>query len=544
MRKHWMQIAAVWVLATVAPAAQAQDTSRKQSVEIISAFRPVLKNAAKLPFQATPPAPDAGPVQLQYNIPVQQLYFNLQPLAFRPLALPVDSTGAANNSNYVKLGYGTYNTPLAEAGLSVGDGRFTNVNLLASHISQKGNLRLQRFSKTELNGYVNSRIQKTELYGKVGYWQQTNFLYGPDPAFINTKDDSLRKPYSQFTVKVGGRNAFPTQFGASYNPNATLSLFGDGRSNETNALLELPVDLRLGTNYTIHLTGVADLTSFTPDGGNRYSNNIFYLNPAVSIRSGRLRLRAGIRPTWDNGPARVLPDVLLEAPLSQADLLFTAGWVGHVRKNNYEYLAKQNPWINQPLSQFNTRITDVYAGLRGSVADKLNYRFQFGVTEMLQLPLFENSVRPALFAIRREGKLQAFHTQAELGFVQQNQLQASAKLDWYSIFNQQDEPHAWHFIPLQVTGTLRWQPIKQLQVRGDLFGWQGAVARINPQGNSRRLPAVMDLNAGAEYSITPRIGAWLQFNNIFNNAYERWYNYPVLGFQVIAGIRLTFDQKL
>lgn len=544
MTKQWNYIATAVVLALTASPIQAQDTSRKQSVEIISAFRPVLKNAVKLTFNATPPAPDASSVQLQYSIPVQQLYFNLQPLAFRPLALQTDSTGAANNSNYVKLGYGTYNTPFAEAGLSVGDGKRTNVNLLASHISQQGNLRVQRFSKTELSGFVNTRLKKTELYGKLGYWQQTNFLYGPDPAFINTKDDSLRKPYRNFTLKVGGRNAFPTQFGASYNPNLTVSVFGDGRSNETNALLEVPVDLRLGANYTIHLNSAADLTTFTPQGGSTYSNNIFYINPALSIRTERFRLRAGIRPTWDNAPVRVLPDVLLEVPLSQTDLLVTAGWVGHVRKNNYEYLAKQNPWINQPLSQFNTRITDVFAGLRGSVASKLNYRFQFGVTEMLQMPLFENSLQPAIFNIRREGKLQAFHTQAELGFVQQNKLQASAKFDWYSIFNQQDEAQAWHFIPLQVTGTLRWQPIRQLQVKGDLFAWQGAVARINPLGDSKRLPAVMDLNAAAEYSITPRIGAWLQCNNLFNNAYQRWFNYPVFGFQVIAGIRLTFDQKL
>lgn len=539
-----MHIIAIAVLVLALMPASAQDTSRKQSIEIISSFRPVLKNAAKLPFTATPPAPDASPVQLRYNIPVQQLYFNLQPLAFRPLALLIDSTGDAHNSNYLKLGYGTYNTPFAEAGISVGDGKNTNVNVLASHISQQGSLRVQRFSKTELNGYVNTRLQKTEIYGNVGFWQQTNFLYGPDPAFSNTKDDSLRKPYNSFSLKVGGRNAFPTQFGASYNPNLTLSVFGDRRSSETNALLEVPVDLRIGSTYTIHLSGAADLTSFTPQGGNRYSNHIFYINPAIGIRNERLRLRAGIRPTWDNGPVRVLPDLLLEIPLPDKSLLLTAGWVAHLRKNNYEFLAKQNPWINQPLTQFNTRITDVYAGLRGSVATKLNYRFQFGVTEMLHLPLFENSMQPSLFVVRREGKLQAFHTQAELGFVQQQQLQASAKLDWYSIFNQQDEAQAWHFIPLQVTGTLRWQPIRHLRLRSDLFGWQGAVARINAQGDSKRLPAVMDLNAGAEYQFTPRVGAWLQLNNILNNTYERWFNYPVFGFQVIAGIRLTFDQKL
>ncbi|HMO89603.1 MAG TPA: hypothetical protein PKA69_10590 [Lacibacter sp.] len=523
--------------------ATAQDTSRRQSVEIVSAFKPVLKNAVKQNFTATPPAPDAGPGKLQYSIPVQQLYFNLQPLAFKPLALQIDSGGKAHNSNYVKLGYGNYRTPLAEAGFSIGDGKNTNFNLLASHISQRGDLRVQRYSRTDINAHINSRLNKQEVYGKAGYWQQTNYLYGPDPAFLNTKDDSLRKPYQNFTLHAGVRNAMVTPFGASYNPNLTISVFGDGRSNETNARLDVPVELRIGTSYSVHLQAGTDLTTYTPTGATTYTNHVHYVNPAVAVKNERFRFRAGIRPTWDNGPVRVLPDLLLDVPLQDEQLIFTAGWVGQVRKNNYEYLAKENPWIYQPLEQFNTRITQAYAGLRGTVATSFNYRFQFGVTEFLGLPLFENSQQPALFRIRRESRLQTFHSQAELGYVLQDKLQATAKLDWYNIFRQQDESRAWHFIPLRLTGGLNWQPIKQLQVRSDVFAWQGPVVLLNG-GGTQRLPAVFDLNASLAYQITPLVGAWMQLNNIFNNTYERWNNYPVLGFQIIAGIKLTFDQKL
>ncbi|MBP6687035.1 MAG: hypothetical protein KA160_04180, partial [Lacibacter sp.] len=79
--------------------AAAQDTTKKQSVEIVSAFKPVLKNAVKLNFNATPPAPAAGSPDLVYNIPIQNLFFNLQPVGLKPMSLQIDSAGQAHNSN-------------------------------------------------------------------------------------------------------------------------------------------------------------------------------------------------------------------------------------------------------------------------------------------------------------------------------------------------------------------------------------------------------------------------------------------------------------
>jgi hypothetical protein len=533
-------------VALVTPVRQtrAQDTSRKQSVEIVSAFRPVLKNASKLSFTATPPAPDAATVQLTYSIPVQHLYFQLQPVALKPLALPIDTSGLAHNSNYVKLGFGNYRSPLVEAGISLGDGKKNNFNLLAGHLSQRGDLRVQRFSTTHVTAYMNSLVNKVEVYGKAGFRQQTNYLYGPDPALIATKDDSLRKPYQTFTVQAGVRNAFVTMFGASYNPHLTVSVFGDTRSSETNALLDVPIEFRMGTNFAIHLRGKIDFTTYRPTGQSSYTNNVYSVNPAVAVKFQKLKVRAGVRPTWDNGKLYVLPDVLAEAQLKDQKAILIAGWTAELRKNNYESLAAQNPWINQPLSQFNTRITDVFGGFKGSLAHAFNYRLQFGFKEFLGQPLFVNALKPSVFEIRRESKLHAFHTQAELGFVVQDQLTAGAKLDWYNFLSQQTEAGAWHMIPLMVTGSARWKPAKIVTVKADVFAWQGARVLLTPAGSTGRLPAVFDLNAGVEVKAASNIYGWLQLNNLFNNAYERWHNYPVLGFQILAGIKLTFDQKL
>jgi outer membrane receptor protein involved in Fe transport len=97
---------------------------------------------------------------------------------------------------------------------------------------------------------------------------------------------------------------------------------------------------------------------------------------------------------------------------------------------------------------------------------------------------------------------------------------------------------------LQLSGALRWQPMKKIMFKTDLFAWRGARFLKNPANNEDRLPSVVDLNAGIEFRVTNSISVWTQFNNIFNQTYQRWNNYQQLGFQFFGGIRFTFDQKL
>jgi hypothetical protein len=525
--------------------ALAQDTTKKQKVEITSAFKPVLKNAVKINFNATPPAPDDSKPNLTYNIPIQNIFFTLQPVGLKPLALQIDSSGLAHNSNYVKVGYGNFNTPLAEAGFTVGDGKKTNVNIFASHLSQKGDLRLQKFSTTSLALHINHLLNKVELYGKAGYQQQSYFLYGTDTSTVNKPEDSLKRPYQTYSIRGGFRNAFVNNFGLTYNPDLHVQVFNDRRSSETNAALDVPVEIRAGGGFLASLRANADLTTFKPVGQEQYTNNVYFINPSVTFKNPKLRLRAGIRPTWDNGTLYVLPDVLFDFPTKEGKAVIIAGWVGHVRKNTYQYLASQNPWINQPLSQFNTRITEVFGGVKGSLANSFNYRLQGGFLELIDAPLFVNNQKPvSVFSIRKEGKLQAVHIQAELGYVLTDKLNASAKLDIYNFTGQETEADAWHFIPTQLTAALRWQPSKKLMVKGDLFAWQGPAFLKDNIASTGKLPSVVDLNAGIEFRAAKNISVWTQFNNIFNNTYQRWNNYTQLGFQFLGGIRLTFDQNL
>src|SRR5919107_1412715 len=160
---------------------QVFDTTNK-TVLVTSAYKPVLKPAAKINFSAASPAADSAKPSLSYNVPAQNLFFTYQPAALKPLALSIDTAIAWENSNFIKLGVGNYRTPFAQAGFSFGDGKNSIVNIHAKQISQKGNIPFQQYSHSSADVMgVFAGQNNTEWRGKLGFENNTQYFYGtPD----------------------------------------------------------------------------------------------------------------------------------------------------------------------------------------------------------------------------------------------------------------------------------------------------------------------------------------------------------------------------
>ena len=132
----------------------AQENGKQKTIDITSTFKPVLREAVKINFSAAPPPADTSKPRLTYNIPNQNLYFMYQPVSLKPMALQVDSAGRWDNSNFVKLGFGNFQTPFVQAGFTFGDGSGNALSILADHVASKGKLPFQQYSQTglKLNG--------------------------------------------------------------------------------------------------------------------------------------------------------------------------------------------------------------------------------------------------------------------------------------------------------------------------------------------------------------------------------------------------------
>lgn len=525
-----------------------RDTTKGKSVDIRSAFKPVLKESAKINFNASPPTADTSKPRLQYDIPNQNLAIAYQPGSLKPLALQIDSGGKWNNSSYIKAGFGSLRTPYVQAGFSFGDGNTAGANIYAKHVSSTGKKEFQKFTNTQfkLSGFYKT-AGNLEWNAGIGMKQDKTYKYGYVPQTLSFANDSLKQNFQTIAARVGMHNINKTQFGLTYAPEVKIDVFTDNlKNNESNTVVNLPLEKSVGKTFAVNLGLTFDLTRLSPNNKTAVNNTIYYISPSVLFKTPNLNLQAGIRPSWDNKTFKMFPNVLAEIGTEDKRFYFQAGWTGYIRKTTYQYLASQNPWLWLPTSFKNTWIEERFAGFKGAIGDHFSYSAKVGFNKLTNQPLFVNDTTAGLggksFVVVNEPRINVLHLGGQLGFTVQEKFQFTTGWAFNQYTGLKQQKKAWGLIPLEMNAAMKVMVIKDLWLKADVFGWTGPQYR-KQNGDNDRLKGALDLNAGLEFKITKNINLWTQFNNITNQEYQRWNQYRVYGFNFVGGVVFSFDQK-
>jgi hypothetical protein len=529
----------------------AQDTTKKKgTVDITSAFRPVLKQSAKINFNASPAVNDTTKPRLNYDIPNQNLLLGYAPGSLRPLALAIDSGGVWDLTSYVKAGFGSLKTPFVQAGFSFGDGKTAGLSIYAKHVSSSGKITYQDYRNTnvDLKGFFQTS-KNLEWNAQLGMRQDRYYKYGRDPILSSIPPkDSLEQSFQTWKGGVGFHNINRTQFGISYSPEILINVFNDGRDNsESNTYLHLPLQKTVGKVFAVNLAATFDLTKYKPDNKSSQDNTFYSISPSILFKTPKVNAQAGIRPSWDNKTFKMFPNVLVEASTEDKRFTFQAGWSGYIQRTSYQNLATINPYIDAPPDLKNTWVTERYAGFKGSLGDHFIYNAKLGLNNYKNQPLFVNDnaaldIYENTFRVIYEPSMKAVHFGGEVGYVEQEKFSVLAGINYNKYFDIQENKKAYGLVPLELKGSARVQVVKDLWLKTDLFLWDGAQYKT-PSGNSAQLDGSFDLNAGLEFRITKNLNLWAQFNNILNKEYEPWKLYRSYGFNFLGGVIFAFDQK-
>ena len=535
-------------------ASVAQDTTKRKTIDITSTFKPVLRDASKINFNAAPPVPDTTKPKLSYNIPSQNLLFSYVPTELKPVALLVDSVTAWQYSNYIKAGFGNVHQPYLKAGFSFGDGKNTFFNLFADHYTSKGDLPFQKNSLTSVGGAVTYKTQNNhEWNGTLGFRSDDYFLYGFRPSTLPYNKADLKQRFQTIEAKINFRNTVPTEFGLTYNPSLRVSVFGDNhdpKGSEANARLVLPLTKSFGGTFGFNLGLTADLTNYRREvNGNRVTdqNNYYLIAPAVTAKTPNLYIHGGIIPSWDNKVFHMLPNIMADVTTNDKRFTLQAGWIGYYDKGSYQRFASINPWLAQPrtdsLGLLNDRVQELYAGIKGSLGNHFSYSAKVGVQQHRNIPLFVNDQFDGkTFLVTYEPRIDILQMHGEVAYTVGEEFSAKGGVTFNSFTRLKVEPKAWGMFPREINLSLRWRLLKDLWLTSDLWSWDGPQFR-EKDGSPEKGDAAFDLNAGAEFRITKNFNLWIQMNNIFNNKYERWNQYQVFGFNILGGITYSFNQK-
>lgn len=528
--------------------AAAQKDTTKKGIDIISSFKPVLRQSAKLNFNASAPAADTTRPKLKYDVPDQNMLFAYQPGTLKPLAMTIDTGGRFDNSSYVKAGFGSLRTPYIQAGISLGDGKTAGLNIYARHVGSDGKRDYQKFANTDvhLSGYYRSG-NNLEWNAGLGMKQERTYKYGYVPSSLVFSTDSLKQNFQTISGRLTMHNINKTEFGLFYAPELKIDVFSDNHDNaESNSVLNLPLEKAINNEFSIKLGVNFDLTRVSPHNKSAINNTMYFVAPSVVYKTKNLNIQGGIRPSWDNKTFKMFPNILADVSSSDSRFTFQAGWTGYVRKTTYQYLASQNPWLWIPAEFKNTWIEERFAGFKGSVGDHFSYSAKVAFNKLSNQPLFVNDTLTALggksFRVVNERRINVVNFGGELGYTVQEKFSVIAGLTYNQYSGFKDNAKAWGLLPLELKGALRYQVIKDLWLKTDLYAWSGPHYR-KKDGSDGKLDGAVDLNAGLEFKITKNINLWTQFNNLFNKEYQRWNQYPVYGFNFVGGIVFSFDQK-
>ncbi len=530
-----------YVVATAQP-------GKTQSIDINSSYKPVLRNAVKINLSGSQLPLDTTLPKLAYKIPSQNLFYAYKPITLKPLALEQDTNLYLGNRKFVKLGFGNFTTPYLSAGLSLGDGKTSLLNITADYISSKGTaLKNQDYSMFNAKVAGSYFMKKNELYGSFDMGLHNYHLYGYDQKLFTFNKQDIKQSFQNITLRAGFKNTAPTETGINYDPNVEINLFtSKDKLNETNTIVNLPINKVINENVSVKVELKADLTNYSTTGiipnNFKVNNTIFQIIPSVNLYNDQFKLHLGVIPAWNNTQYEILPDISGEAKIKDKIFSIQAGWIGRLVKNNYRNLSLINPYLAPILSQTNTKESEIYGGIKASIANHFNFSAKAGLVSYKNLPFFINdtlTLDAKSFRISNEASVQNLRVHGDFSYINQDKFSLTGGLTINGYTLMQSNARAWHTIPFEVTGSLRWYALKTVLIKSDLRFFDGS--NYLAKGNiAKPLSGGTDLSAGIEVKLTKNISAWADANNILNSKYERWHNYQVYGANFMGGILLHF----
>lgn len=515
-----------------------------RTVVVTSAFKPVLKQTSKINFTGVSPLPDSVRPVLEYDVPAQNLMFGYQSATLRAIADNIDTAIQWHNDNYLKVGFGNYTTPLLQAGLSFGNGTNSAISLNGKYTSSNGP-GFMDFSKTDLGGtgIFTTKDQKNEWTANAAFNSSTQYQYGFSPDTLKFNKSDLKQSFTGFTGKVSLRNKMQNAAAVDYNPMVGVNIFTDNHNGRENTLMfDLPITKTVLKILSFNVGLHGNVTHYKSDSG-EIDNNLYYISPSIAFKTPNLSFVAGFTPSWDNSTFYWLPNFKADIKVTEEKFVLQGGWIGYFNKTNYQTLADINPWLQQPTFLKNTRIREQYAGFKGSAGSHITYNARISFLKMYDQPLFVNDTSTGKsFQVVNESEINDLRFHAELGYTVAEKFSLLAGVSYNRYSNLSNNDEAYGLLPLEINGSLRWQVVKDWWLKSDVFFWDGSQFRTK-QLQSSKLDPALDLNAGVEFKILPQLNGFLQFNNVFNNKYQRWNQYQVLGFNMLGGVVYSFGQK-
>jgi hypothetical protein len=514
-----------------------------QTIEIIQSYKPEIAKPVKPVITPTLPNIDTSKPRFQYEVPQQTLSYTYHSVPIRPLALGRQEM-TMPFQNYIKAGFGNLTSVYVDAGVGSLRGADYETAFHFGHLSQKGPIQNQQSSRTRFDASGKYNTGGHALTAALDVLHNGNTYYGYDHDSFDYARNAIRQSFTGANIHVGAGNAEANRWNVWYKPSLDFGIYNDKyNAKERTFAFDLPASIAIDSTLQFSLGLKGNFTQLKNDSAD-VGNNYIQVNPALDVSFDATRIHIGISPTWGkDNTCYLLPDLRIQTNVFGNGLSLSGGWKGSLLQNTYQQLSTKNPFMYNIYEVRQTKADQVYGGFESALGQHVSFGGTLSWRQWKDLALFVNNYSlntdGKQFAVAYDGKVQALSLDAFIRYQIGNVFGLSASGTWYNFYKTETYDKAFHEPMLRLGGNMYIHPLDQLHINVNADFWDGIYA-LERNGESRKLPAFLDLSANAEYNIIPRLSIFLQLNNILGTQYQRWNQYRSYGFNIVGGLRFKF----
>ncbi len=490
--------------------------------------------------------------------------------------------------NYATLGFGNYGTIIGELFVTHELDNYQYVGGMFRHQSSQGGIKDvvldDKFFQTSLNAMYGYNRGNTNFKIDLGYKREGYNWYGlplENPNFTNMRLDTINPKHKYNTITVGSELAISDSFFEKANVNYIG--FTDDYGSKENRFIIKPafkfdfddtvIKAKFNLDYLNTTFDTYYLKEYPVAGVStniEKSNLIFSANPSFQILKDDLSIELGAEVAYFSrmkdvyGGVKydlsneffIYPKIKASYKLVGDLMVFFAGAEGGLKQNTYENLVGQNKFLSPTLfleptdNQYN-----IYGGLKGKLANAVAYNLKASYDSSKNTPLFKTN--PLLSApsqnysygnsfevVYDNMKTISFFGELKADVNKNVTIGLNAEVNDYST---DFEKEAWNLPTLKASFTTdfnigkKWYAGTQLFYVGERKDMFTNYQLFPFPDEVQTLDAYFDINAHIGYKHNERLTAFIKGNNLANQNYNRWLNYPVQGAQVIIGASYKFD---
>jgi hypothetical protein len=550
------------------------DNIGTEVVNVVKPYTPTISDAFKV--KETPTLDDDDTTKkenIQYTIfsfPVASTFAPSKGKAANVDKGPEEKTF----SNYLTLGAGNFGTINAELFVTENISNTDYFGGMLRHSSSQGGIKDvvldDKFFNTALDLTYGSRKKGMSWNADLGYQNQVYNWYGIYPGLLSDATiATIDEQQTYHTLYMGGKLGLDNILKES---SFRFTRFWDAFGSAENRFVVKPslefdiIEQIIRADFVVdYISGSFD-KSFNNSTSFKYGYTNFGFQPSVKIHKDELTINAGVgffySAAQESGKSKffIYPQVTGSYKIVGDLMIFYAGLEGTLQQNSYHDFVQGNFFVSPTLAVAPTdQKFDIYAGLKGKLASSISYNIRGSYKNEDGKALFKSNTYDH-FNANTDGytfgnsfdivydkiKTLSFFGELKADFSKDISFGINGT---FSSFSTDAEKEAWNLpaiklaTTLDVTITPKWYAGMSLFFVGerkDVFR-QATVTLPFPPDENITLKSFFDLNANLGYKYSERLTFFLKGNNLANQDYQRWLNYPVQGLQVLGGASYKFD---